>query len=111
MRALVFKNLTSQDHKRKVLSSAEVIEQQGTRTEIHRHLLCLIKEATKEEIKPQKVNPQIFVIKKCDTQTQSESFLCRLKGILYVKSGDKIFSIEFIHSLRIHLTTMPTANI
>lgn len=104
MRDLVFKNLTSTDHKRKIVASSEVVERHGVRSIIQRHFVCLIKEINHSEM--QKTMQYLYVLKKRDNKTQEEKFFCRIKGSLYTTNKDKLFLVVFTHSLKISL--MPT---
>ncbi len=44
MRDLLFKNLTSDDRKRKILASSEIVEKEGVRSIIRRHFICIIRQ-------------------------------------------------------------------
>jgi len=101
MRDLIFKNLTSDDKRRKVITCAELIDQEGIRTNIYRHFVCRICNVKKaEQALPQ---PTLYVVKKRDSKSLSEAFYCRIKGSMYVINNENIYSIDFIHSLRISL--------
>ncbi len=101
MRDLVFKNLTSSDKKRKIISSCETMEQRGVRTNIYRHLLCRVQEVTDTSAMLPKAN--LYVVKKHDTRLKLEEFYCRIKGSMYMVTNSKTFLIAFVHSLRIDL--------
>lgn len=105
MRDLLFKNLTSVDKKRRIISSSEVIDNQGVRSIIRRHFVCMIKEV--KDNQTSRPLPNIYVFKERNTKEKKEKFLCRIKGSLYALSKDKLFLVLFAHSLKIHLTALP----
>lgn len=114
MRDLLFKNLTSGDKRRKILVSSEIVDKQGVRSIIHRHLVCIIKEmeplAHKNQIKDEQTErplPSLYVLKEHNTREQKEKFLCRIKGSMYVISNGRLFFIRFMHSLKISLISIP----
>lgn len=101
MRDLVFKNLTSDDRKRKVISSSEITENQGVRSIVHRHFLYIVKEVQAERL--QKCANHIYILKERNASEKKERFFCKIKGCIYAVSDGKLFSIIFIHSLKINL--------
>ncbi|MCM8799400.1 MAG: hypothetical protein NC900_01530 [Candidatus Omnitrophica bacterium] len=105
MRNLVFKNLSSKDRSRKVLVSTESFDKSGIHTYISRHLICLIKEVTKEE-SPNKISPSLYILKERNNQTQKERFIFRLKGSIYTVVNGRLYLISFLHSFRIKLSIL-----
>lgn len=105
MRDLVFKNLTSQTKKRRIIASSEITEGQGMRSVIRRHFVCVAKEIKNRGV--QRPAPYIYVLKMHDTKTQKEKFFCRIKGSVYAATNDKLFLILFMHSLKISVTAAP----
>ena len=101
MRDLLFKNLTSNDRKKRVISSSEVIDKQGMHSVIHRHFICMVKEVKAQEVK--KPLPYLYVLKERNTKEHKEKFYCRIKGSVLAVNGDKFYLIIFTHSLRINL--------
>jgi len=105
MRDLLFKNLTSDDKKRKILSSSEVSDKQGVRSTIHRHFVCIIKEIKDKDIS--KPKPYLYVLKEHNNREQKEKFFCRIKGSIYAAHQGKLFLLLFMHSLKISLVPTP----
>lgn len=105
MRNLVFKNLTSQVKKRKIISSSEIVDRQGMRSVIRRHFIGIVKEIKDERI-PQ-LPPYVYILKEHNNKEQKERFLCRIKGYVYLKVDERKFVIFFIHSLKIVLSAVP----
>jgi len=103
MRDLLFKNLTSGDKKRRVVSSSEIADKKGIHSVIRRHFICLIKEIGSEANAP-KPSPSVQVLRERDTKAKLDRFSCRIKGSLYASSGERLFLILFMHSLKITLT-------
>lgn len=105
MRDLVFKNLTSADKKRRILSSSEILEKEGIRSTIRRHFVCIVKEVKeKQEARPL---PSLYILKERNTREQREKFSCRIKNSLYAVNKDKVYLILFMHSLKIDFTAVP----
>ncbi len=102
MRDLVFKNLTSNQKGRKIMSTSEVIERDGIITKVRRNFVYIVKNA--KDAKKENVQPHLYVLKRKDSLTQNEKFLCRIKGSLYTVNNDKLFFVVFSHSLSINLT-------
>jgi hypothetical protein len=101
MRDLVFKNLTSPDRRKKVISSCETDRKQGMLTIIRRHFIYKvidIKGALRE-----KPTSHVYIRRICNRAKKQETFFCRLKGGLYAKSKGKVYLILFGHSLKIDL--------
>jgi len=105
MRDLLFKNLTSTDKKRRVISSSEIVDKEGIHSVIHRHFVCMIKEV--EGNKVSQPAPSVCVIKEHNTKEQKERFFCKIKGSMYALNNKKLFLILFVHSLKINLAAVP----
>ncbi len=103
MRDLVFKNLTSQDKKRRVLASSEIMNKKGVQSVIQRHFICLVKEVP--DTKAAKPLPQLYVAREHNSFKQAERFFCKLKGSVYVICEKKLYLIAYLHSLNITLTS------
>ena len=106
MRDLLFKNLTSTQRKRKVLSCSEVNDSEGVRSTIRRHFVYVVKEiAEKTADQPA---PSLRIIKERNTLQKKERFFCKMKGTMVVAYETRLFEIRFMHSLYINL--IPTPN-
>lgn len=102
MRDLLFKNLTSNDKKRRVLVTSETTEKEGVRSTVHRHFVYIVREV-KDKSSVEKHTPYIYVLKERNNKEQREKFFCRMKGRAYVVSKGKLYLILFMHSLKIIL--------
>jgi len=115
MRDLLFKNFTSEDRKRRILASSEIMDKQGVRSVIRRHFIYIVKEvnpalAGKSGVKEKQVSmpkPYLYVLKERNSREQREKFFCRIKGSIYAVNKGRLFLILFIHSLRISLAPVP----
>lgn len=101
MRDLVFKNITSNQKKRKILCTYEATEQGGVATRIKRSFVYIVKNA--QDDKSPAPLPHLYLLKIKDTRTREEKFLCRIKGSLYTASDNRMFRVIFSHSLSINL--------
>lgn len=109
MRDLLFKNLTSGDRRRKVISTSEVIDKAGVRSIIRRHFICIVKEVKDEKI--ERTTPYLSVFKERNTKEHREKFFCRMKGSLVAVSHGKPYIIIFMHSLKINLEALKENNL
>ncbi|MBM3244193.1 MAG: hypothetical protein FJZ15_00150 [Candidatus Omnitrophica bacterium] len=100
MRDLVFKNLISDEKKRRIISSSETMDENGVKSIIHRHFVYIVKDIA-DEGQAQKPLPYLYVLKSKDTKTHKEKFFCRIKGSVYAKNQGKPVMILFMHSLKI----------
>lgn len=106
MRDLLFKNLTSQDHKRRTISFSEVVDNSGVRTIVRRHFIYFIKELAKDEEQVQS-SPSLAVLKERNTKARTEKFVCKMKGSICITNNEKVYKIFFLHSLKICLFAIP----
>lgn len=101
MRDLIFRNLTSVEKKRRIITSSEIVDKAGVRTIIHRHFICIAKEIkNKAEARPKS---DLYVLKEHNNKEHKEMFLYRIKGSVYTLIKEKLYLIRFAHSLRIAL--------
>jgi len=102
MRDLLYKNLTSDDKRRKIIASSEISDKEGVRSVISRHFIWLLKEVKDCSVK-NKPASSIYVLKEKNTKECKQKYFCRIKGSIYAVAGSKIFLIMYMHSLKIHL--------
>lgn len=107
MRDLLFKNLTSTQRRRKVLSCSEVSDSEGVRTTIRRHFVYVVKEISGKPATQEK--PCLRILKERNTAVKSERFFCKMKGEMVVAYSSRLFLIRFMHSLYIHLVPTPSS--
>jgi len=105
MRDLLFKNLTSDDRRRRIIASCEICDDQGVRSKIRRHFVCIIKEIKDSQI--QKPSPYLYVLKEHNTGQQREKFFCRIKGSIFAVYEKRLFLIVYMHSLKIDVIPIP----
>ncbi|MBM3245900.1 MAG: hypothetical protein FJZ13_01025 [Candidatus Omnitrophica bacterium] len=101
MRDLLFKNLTSQNKKRKIIASSEITSSQGVRSTIYRHFVFIVKEI--KDAKVARPLPYVYVLKEHNAREQKEKFFCRIKGSLYAVNNGRLYLVLFMHSLKINL--------
>lgn len=105
MRDLLFRNITSGDRKRKIISTLETIDSQGVRSTIQRHFVCMVREIKDKET--DKPSPYLYVLKERNTKEHKEKFFCKIKGSVFAVSQGRLFLILFMHSLKINLLALP----
>ncbi|MDD2680229.1 MAG: hypothetical protein PHO03_05490 [Candidatus Omnitrophica bacterium] len=106
MRDLLFKNLTSNDRRRKIIASSEIIDKHGVCSTIRRHFICMVKEV-KDGQNIEKPAPYLYVLKSHNTKEQREKFFCKIKGSLCAVHKGRLFLVIFMHSLKIDLVAKP----
>jgi hypothetical protein len=109
MRDLLFKNLTSADKRKRIISTSEITDRSGMHSIIRRHFVCLVKEINNNEM--EKPLSCVYVVKEHNNKEQREKFFCRIKGSIYAVNNGKLFLILFSHSLKITLAAAPQQNL
>ncbi|MFH1578353.1 MAG: hypothetical protein ABIC18_04720 [Candidatus Omnitrophota bacterium] len=87
---------------KKIISSCEVVEDQGVRTMIRRHLVCKAIEVENRARK--RPSSQIYIRKIRNSALQKKGFFCRMKVSLYTRTNGKLFLVFLGHSLKIELS-------
>ncbi|MDD2703065.1 MAG: hypothetical protein PHC33_03560 [Candidatus Omnitrophica bacterium] len=105
MRDLVFRNMTSNNHKRRVVACSEVMDNGGVRSIVRRHFVCLVNEITSGQV--QKPVSYLHIVREKNSYEQRERFFCRLKGSILAVNNERFFRITFVHSLKICLSAIP----
>jgi len=105
MRDLLFKNLTSEDHKRRIIASSEIADNEGMRSIIRRHFICMVKEVKGQSIN--KPAPYLYVLKEHNSKEHKQRFFCKVKGSICAVNGGRLFLIVFMHTLKIDLVSVP----
>lgn len=108
MRDMLFKNLTSDDKRRKIISSSEIVDKKGVRSITRRHFVCMIKEMKKGQLEQKP--PSIYVLKKQNTKDQTGKFFCKIKGSMNIVINERLYRIIFMHTLKITLELIPQAD-
>ncbi|MBU1998842.1 MAG: hypothetical protein ABIG46_04480 [Candidatus Omnitrophota bacterium] len=107
MRDILYKNLTSNNKKRKIISSSEILDKDGFHYIIHRHFVYMVREIDK--IYNQLPQPYMYVYKEKSSKNNSETFFCRLKRSIVLSNDNQLFLVNFMHSLKINLTASSNA--
>jgi hypothetical protein len=105
MRDLLFKHLTSDDKRKRVICSSEIVDKQGVRTIVRRHFIYFVREVENNQVEKQA--PYLFVLKERNTKQRKEKFYCRMKGSVYAVCKGRLYLIHFMHSLKICLNAIP----
>jgi len=103
MRNLVFKNLTSKDHTRKIILAKETFEEEGISTVIQKHLIYFVRQI-KQQGPNDKVKPELFIIKQKNSHSKTEAFLVKMKAGMYIQYEGNLYVINFLHSLKIFMS-------
>ncbi len=112
MRELVFKNLTSEDKRRRDLYISETLDKNGVKTITRRHSVYIIGKRSKvkdeKELMQHKIqaptnttNRHVFIFKKRKTKLKKDSCICEVVGKFYAVVKNDLYSVAFKHSFEI----------
>lgn len=114
MRELLFKNITSDNKRRRDLIVSETSERNGVKTVTQRHSMYILDSCTKfntlEELAEWKKNigvnkkRHIFILKRHDTKLRKDTFICDVVGKFYAVTNQDIYAIAFKHSFEIEFS-------
>ena len=102
MRDLVFRNLTSQDKRRRMIQATEVASAQGIHSVIRRHFIYMAREIKDNSVS--KPVPYLFAVRDRNSRELRERFFCKIKGATKVAIHEKTYMVYFIHTIQICLT-------
>jgi len=102
MRDLLFKNLTSIDRGRKIISTSETSDKEGIHSVVHRHFAYIIKPINDPPL--ERPRPYLYVLKEKNSKEKRERFFCKIKGSILAVSKGQLLLISFVHTLRVNLT-------
>jgi hypothetical protein len=102
VRNLVFKNISSKDHSKRILFAKESFKENGISTTIQKHLIYFVREAKEDDQSP-KSTPELFVLKEKNSKLKTETFFVKMKAGMLTHRKGKLYTINFLHSLRIIL--------
>lgn len=103
MRDLLYKNLTSADRSKRIITSSEISDKEGIHSTVRRHFSYLIKEVKGGQIP--KPLPYLYVLKKKNSKQKLERFFCKIKGSVLAQNQGKLLLIQFIHTLNVELSS------
>ncbi len=102
MKEIAFKNLTSTEKKRKIISLTEKVERDGCIVSSQKTLVYIVSPQFEKvrEIS----QPEYHIGKSYDSKTKEERFSLRVKGTSYVSQESSFLKVDFCHSLKIDIT-------
>lgn len=110
MREMVFKNITSPDHRKKDLFLSRTIKQNGIVCKSEREHHYIIKREGKfnrlnglKIISGNLPYRQVFIIKNRNTKLGKEMFSCNVKGNFYCINKGYIYLVQFNQSFKVDL--------
>jgi len=116
MRELIFKNLTTPSSKKREVSVKEVTERNGLVSSTTKRSLYFIrgvhKVHSKDELKKwlekrkgdSDLNRKFFhILRDCSSKNKEDKLICKMRGSFCIISGNIIYNIVFIHSIRIQI--------
>ena len=119
MRKIIFKNLTTRNHRRRDLWIQEVSDENGFHAEIQKRCVFLVKshhrlpdlQAVERWINDHTDDSacrlrNLTVTRKEDTKTGTKRFFFKAVGSFYAVMGEEVFSIGFVQTYEVNLETL-----
>jgi len=106
MKEIAFKNMTSVQKRRKIISLVERTEKDDCLIISHKTLVYIVSPQT-EKVRSLS-RPEYFVSKTYDSKAKEEKFSLRVKGTSYVVQGNSLLKVDFCHSLKIDIHPKPS---
>ena len=113
MRELLFKNITSMDHKKRDVFVEEVVVRGGIEAKTTKRCLYFIKSKVPvnkpidiKELSEMNKNGEeekrhFHVLKEHDTELGIDRLMCKVAGTFYAMVNNHLYSIVFIHTFKI----------
>ena len=101
MKEIAFKNLTSVERKRKIISLREVTERDGCAISSQKTLVYIVSPQFGKIRNVER--PEYHIGKSYDSVTKEERFSLRVKGTSYVVQESNFLKVDFCHSLKIDI--------
>ena len=99
MKTIEYKKRHSFKHHRKVISINERNEDNDCKTHVHKSFVYVVNEVP--EMKQSLAEPNVFIRKRFNSQSQEEQFAFKVKGSFYMKRTRNLYRVDFCHALRI----------
>ncbi|NQT46534.1 MAG: hypothetical protein HQ593_03510 [Candidatus Omnitrophica bacterium] len=122
MRELIFKNLTSNDHKKRDIRVQEIIQKDDLVARTERRSIYFVRKKTHiettEDLKTFTSDPgqihdsdkkHFFILKEHNSSNGRDMILCKVRGTMHVVVGDDIFTITFFHTYKIDMMDLSVA--
>ena len=122
MRELIFKNLTSNDHKKRDIRVQEIIQKDDLVARTERRSIYFVRKKTHiettEDLKRFANNPDqiddsqkkhFFILKEHNSSNGRDMILCKVRGTMHVVVGGDIFTITFFHTYKIDMMDLSVA--
>ncbi len=101
MKHVIFRNRTSQEHHRKMISIDEFAQDKDAKTHVRKSFLYQVNVVENGDFEEK--SPEMFIQKRIDTKKQFEEFCFRTKGSFCISNGAQVVRVEFSHALKIQL--------
>ena len=101
MKEIAFKNLTSAERKRKIISLRETTERDGCSIASQKTLVYMVSHQSGKVRNIER--PEYHIGKSYDSITKEERFSLRVKGTSYVVQDSNLLKVDFCHSLKIDI--------
>jgi hypothetical protein len=107
MLELQYKNLTSVEKGRKIISICEEAQKNGYLSRTYKKFIYMVKDT--ENLRNSLMQPRFYILKIHDSKNHKERFIFKVKGSFYVVSNKQVRVVYFCHSFKVDLTQIPAA--
>ena len=116
MREMIFKNLTTASSRKKDISVEEIVRKNGLVSSTKKRSTYFVREAhkvkskeelsewiTKRKLDPTSNKKFFHILRECSTKDNRDKLLCKMRGAFYIISGQNVYNIVFVHTIKIKL--------
>ena len=101
MKCVAYKTYDLSGNRGRRISVRENTADKESDTRIIKNFVYLV---TRADAVPEKMpEPEIRILKKIDSESHSEGFLFRVKGVIYIKKNRFVFQIRYAHTLNVQI--------
>ena len=101
MKHVIYKNRTSQQHHRKLVSINEFNQDNELKTHIRKSFLYRIVSIVDNDTND--YAPEVYIQKHIDTKNKTEEFCFRVRGSFVTMGAKGLVRVEFSHRLKINV--------
>ena len=105
---LQYKNLTSVEKGRKIISILEESRKNGFLSRTHKTFIYMVKDTA--NLRASLAQPRFYILKVHDSKTRKERFFFKVKGSFYVVNHNQVRVVYFCHSFKVDLTEIPATD-
>ena len=101
MKRVAYKKTELSNNRGRAISIRENDADKESDTRIVKNFVYLVSAA--DAVPGNLPQPEIRILKKIDTEHRKESFVFKVKGLIYIKKNRFIFKVRYVHSLNVQV--------